>query len=80
MTQSKRVTLALCGALLVCACAMAVGAAGKGLQERLDATQGKLSHMKAHAGVLTTRISHESAQLDRLTAEVADLRKQEATA
>ena len=79
MTQSKRVTLALCGALLVCACAMAVGASGKGLQERLDATQGKLSHVKAHAGVLTTRISHESAQLDRLTAEVADLRKQEAT-
>ena len=58
---------------------MAVGASGKGLQERLDATQGKLSHVKAHAGVLTTRISHESAQLDRLTAEVAGLRKQEAT-
>jgi murein DD-endopeptidase MepM/ murein hydrolase activator NlpD len=79
MTQSKRVTLALCGALLVCACAMAVGASGKTLQQRLDATQGKLSHVKAHAGVLTTRISHESAQLDRLTGEVADLRQKEAT-
>jgi murein DD-endopeptidase MepM/ murein hydrolase activator NlpD len=79
MTQSKRVTLALCGALLVCACAMAVGASGKTLQERLDATQNKLSHVKAHAGVLTTRISHESAQLDRLTGEVADLRQEEAT-
>ena len=54
-------------------------ASGKGLQERLDATQDKLSHVKAHAGVLTTRISHESAQLDRLTAEVAALRNQEAT-
>jgi murein DD-endopeptidase MepM/ murein hydrolase activator NlpD len=79
MTQSKRVTLALCGALLVCACAMAVGASGKTLQQRLDATQSKLSHVKAHAGVLTTRISHESAQLDRLTGEVADLRQEEAT-
>jgi murein DD-endopeptidase MepM/ murein hydrolase activator NlpD len=83
MTQSKRVTLALCGALLVCACAMAVGASGgasgKTLQQRLDATQNKLSHVKAHAGVLTTRISHESAQLDRLTGEVADLRQEEAT-
>jgi murein DD-endopeptidase MepM/ murein hydrolase activator NlpD len=79
MTQSKRVTLALCGALLVCACALAVGASGKSLEQRLDATQSKLSHVKAHAGVLTTRISHESAQLDRLTGEVADLRKEEAT-
>jgi murein DD-endopeptidase MepM/ murein hydrolase activator NlpD len=83
MTQSKRVTLALFGALLACACAMAVGASGgasgKSLQQRLDATQSKLSHVKAHAGVLTTRISHESAQLDRLTGEVADLRQQEAT-
>ena len=79
MTRSKRFTLALAGALLACACAVAVGSAsGKSLQERLGATQDKLSHVKAHAGVLTTRISHESAQLDRLTAEVADLRNKEA--
>jgi murein DD-endopeptidase MepM/ murein hydrolase activator NlpD len=79
MTRSKRLILALCGALLACACAMAGGSAsGKSLQERLNATQGKLSHVQAHAGVLTTRISHESAQLDRLTAEVAELRNKEA--
>jgi murein DD-endopeptidase MepM/ murein hydrolase activator NlpD len=80
MTRSRLLTLALCGALLVCACAIAVGSAsGKDLQQRLDATQSKLSHVQAHAGVLTTRISHESAQLDRLTAEVAELRNKEAT-
>jgi murein DD-endopeptidase MepM/ murein hydrolase activator NlpD len=79
MTRSKRLTLALFGALLVCACAMAVGnASGKSLQERLGVAQDKLSHAKAHAGVLTTRISHESAQLDQLTGEVADLRNREA--
>jgi murein DD-endopeptidase MepM/ murein hydrolase activator NlpD len=79
MTRSKLLTLALCGALLACACAIAVGSAsGKDLQQRLDATQSKLSHVQAHAGVLTTRISHESAQLDRLTAEVAQLRNKEA--
>jgi murein DD-endopeptidase MepM/ murein hydrolase activator NlpD len=78
MTRSKLLILALTGALLACACAMAMGASGKSLQERLGATQDKLSHVKAHAGVLTTRISHESAQLDRLTAEVADLRNKEA--
>ena len=79
MTRSKRFLLALGGTLLVCASAIAVGgASGKSLQERLSETQDKLSHAKAHAGVLTTRISHESAQLDRLTAEVAELRNKEA--
>jgi murein DD-endopeptidase MepM/ murein hydrolase activator NlpD len=79
MTRSKPLILALCGALATCACAVAVGSAsGQSLQERLDAAQGKLSHVKEHAGVLTSRISHESAQIDRLTAEVADLRNKEA--
>jgi murein DD-endopeptidase MepM/ murein hydrolase activator NlpD len=79
MTRSKRFMLALSGALLVCACAMAAGgASGKSLQESLSVTQDKLSHVKTHAGVLTTRISHESGQLQRLTAEVADLRNREA--
>ena len=58
---------------------MVVGASGQTLQERLDETQNKLSHVRAHAGVLTTRISHESGQLERLTAEVAALRHDEAT-
>src|SRR3954447_18511396 len=79
MTRSKLLTLALCGAVVACACALAGGSAsGKSLQERLDATQGKLSHAKTHAGVLTTKISHESAQLDTLTSQVADLRNKEA--
>jgi murein DD-endopeptidase MepM/ murein hydrolase activator NlpD len=79
MTRSKLLTVALCGALLACACVIAGGSAsGKDLQERLNSTQSKLSHVKAHAGVLTTRISHESAQLRQLTSEVADLRNREA--
>jgi murein DD-endopeptidase MepM/ murein hydrolase activator NlpD len=79
MTRSKLLMLALGGALLVCACALAGGSAsGQTLQEKLNSTQNKLSHVKDHAGVLTTRISHESAQLDRLTGQVADLRNKEA--
>jgi murein DD-endopeptidase MepM/ murein hydrolase activator NlpD len=79
MTRSKLLMLALCGALLVCACALAgTSASGKSLQQKLDTTQDKLSHVKAHAGVLTTRISHESAQLEQLTRQVADLRNKEA--
>jgi murein DD-endopeptidase MepM/ murein hydrolase activator NlpD len=79
MTRSKRFGLALCGALIACACAIAVGgASGKSLEQKLNVTQNKLSHARAHAGVLTTRISHESAQLERLTAQVAALRNKEA--
>jgi murein DD-endopeptidase MepM/ murein hydrolase activator NlpD len=80
MTGMKRVILALSCALAVCACGWAVGSAsGQDLQNKLDATQDKLSHVQEHAGVLTTRISHESAQIDRLTTEVAELRNKEAT-
>jgi murein DD-endopeptidase MepM/ murein hydrolase activator NlpD len=79
MTRTKQLTLALSGALAACACAVTLGSAsGQSLQERLNATQEKLSHVKEHAGVLTTRISHESAQIDRLTTEVAELRNKEA--
>jgi peptidoglycan DL-endopeptidase CwlO len=77
MTRLKLVMLALGGALV--ACGLALGSAsGQDLQKKLDVTQSKLSHVKAHAGVLTTRISHESAEIDRLTTEVAGLRNKEA--
>jgi murein DD-endopeptidase MepM/ murein hydrolase activator NlpD len=79
MTGTKRVMLALCGALVACACGLAVGAAsGQDLERKLNATQAKLEHANRHAGILTTRISHESAQIDRLTTEVAELRNKEA--
>jgi peptidoglycan DL-endopeptidase CwlO len=79
MTGSKRLMLALSGALVACACAITVGSAlGQDLQQKLNSKQNKLSHVQAHAGVLTGRISHESAQLDRLTSEVAELRNREA--
>jgi murein DD-endopeptidase MepM/ murein hydrolase activator NlpD len=79
MTGSKRLMLAVAGALIVCACAIWGGSAsGQSLQQKLNSTQNKLSHARAHAGVLTTRISHESAQLQTLTAQVAALRNREA--
>jgi murein DD-endopeptidase MepM/ murein hydrolase activator NlpD len=80
MTGSKRLMLALSGALAACACAVTVGssASGQDLQQKLNATQEKLSHVEKHAGILTTRISHESAQIDRLTGEVAELRNKAA--
>jgi murein DD-endopeptidase MepM/ murein hydrolase activator NlpD len=78
MTRIKRVMPALCGALAACACGLVVGnASGQDLQSKLNSTQQKLSHVKGHAGVLTTRISHESAQIDTLTTQVAALRNKE---
>jgi murein DD-endopeptidase MepM/ murein hydrolase activator NlpD len=79
MTGSKRLMLALCGAVAVCALALMGGnASGQDLQQKLNSTQKRLSHARAHAGVLTGRISHESAQLQRLTSQVAALRNREA--
>jgi murein DD-endopeptidase MepM/ murein hydrolase activator NlpD len=79
MTGSKRLMAALFGALVTCACALVVGgASGQSLQQKLNTTQNKLSHTRARAGVLTTRISHESRQLERLTGQVAALRNREA--
>jgi murein DD-endopeptidase MepM/ murein hydrolase activator NlpD len=79
MTGSKRLGLALTGAVAVCACAMlGATASGQSLQQKLNTTQSKLSHAQAHAGVLTGRISHESEQLQTLTSQVAALRNREA--
>jgi murein DD-endopeptidase MepM/ murein hydrolase activator NlpD len=71
--------LAVCGAVIVCAAAvMGDSASGQDLQQKLNSTQSKLSHARAHAGVLTGRISNESEQLQRLTSQVAALRNREA--
>ena len=79
MTGSNRLMLALTGAVVVCACALLGGSAsGQSLTQKLNTTQNKLSHAQAHAGVLTGRISHESAQLQTLTSQVAALRNREA--
>ena len=82
MLSGLRLPLALASfALAVLAGALsATTAPGKDLQEQLNKTEEKLSHVDAHEGVLTTEISHESAQLSRLQGEVADLRNREAVA
>jgi murein DD-endopeptidase MepM/ murein hydrolase activator NlpD len=79
MTGRRRALAAIGCALAVSAAGLATASApGQDLNEKLNATQEKISHAKEHAGVLTGQISHESAQIDRLTAEVADLRNREA--
>jgi murein DD-endopeptidase MepM/ murein hydrolase activator NlpD len=53
-------------------------AQAQSLQERLQETESKLDDVSEQEGVLTTRIQHESQQLERLQGEVAELRNREA--
>jgi murein DD-endopeptidase MepM/ murein hydrolase activator NlpD len=82
MLSGLRLPIALASFALVALAGVlsATSAPGQDLQEQLNETEEKLSHVEAHEGVLTTKISHESAQLSRLEGEVADLRSREAAA
>ncbi|MGH2983432.1 MAG: murein hydrolase activator EnvC family protein [Solirubrobacterales bacterium] len=74
------IALASFGLVALAGALSATTAPGQDLQEQLNETEEKLSRVESHEGVLTTRISHESAQLSRLQGEVADLRSREAAA
>jgi murein DD-endopeptidase MepM/ murein hydrolase activator NlpD len=82
MVKGLRLHLAFASlALVVLAGALlATTAPGQDLQEQLEETEEKLENVEEHEGVLTTRITHESAQLSRLQAEVSRLRDREAAA
>jgi murein DD-endopeptidase MepM/ murein hydrolase activator NlpD len=53
-------------------------ASAQDLSSKLEARESKLSHVRERAGVLTTTISHYRDQIERLTGEVASLRREEA--
>jgi murein DD-endopeptidase MepM/ murein hydrolase activator NlpD len=70
-------------AFLVAAAALVVllaasVAPAEDLESKLDAKEAKLSKVRERSGVLTTTISDLGDRIDRLTTEVAGLRKQEA--
>src|SRR5918995_1952167 len=83
MKTKRRPRFAL-AALAAASLAVAIGAMAAGgvfaqsLEEKLDATQSKLESAKSKEGVLTDRISSESATLEQLQVEVAELRNREA--
>jgi murein DD-endopeptidase MepM/ murein hydrolase activator NlpD len=82
--KTKRQPRFALAALAAASLAVAIGAMAAGgvfaqsLEEKLDATQSKLESAKSKEGVLTDRISSESATLERLQVEVAELRNREA--
>src|SRR5689334_16575648 len=53
-------------------------AAAQDLSSKLEDRESKLSHVRERAGVLTTTISHYRVRIERLTDEVASLRREEA--
>jgi murein DD-endopeptidase MepM/ murein hydrolase activator NlpD len=70
-------------ALLAAAAALvmllaATAAAADDLESKLDAKEAKLSKVQERSGVLTSTISRYGDRIDRLTAEVANLRNREA--
>ncbi len=73
--------LCLCAALvLTIACAMVAGgssAPAETLQEKYDATQGKLSHVRESEGSLTDSIAEQNRAIDSMLGEVSDLRQQQ---
>ncbi len=79
--RRARLLAALLGAAgVVCAGAFAAGVApAQSLQERLNATEDKLSRVDKREGVLTTEISAASDRIAALQGQVAELRNKEAT-
>jgi murein DD-endopeptidase MepM/ murein hydrolase activator NlpD len=69
--------LATAAALFVLLAASATAPA-QDLEEKLDAKEAKLSHVRERKGVLTTTISRYGDRIERLTAAVATLRNREA--
>jgi murein DD-endopeptidase MepM/ murein hydrolase activator NlpD len=80
MPLNRSVVPALCAAvaaflLLLIA---APAAPAEDLQSELEAKQSQLEKVEERKGVLTTTISSYGEEIDRLTAEVADIRNREA--
>src|SRR4051812_18114752 len=73
--------LCLCAALLLTiACAMAAGgssAPAETLQEKYDATQGKLSDVRESESSLTESIAEQNHAIDSMLGEVSVLRQEQ---
>lgn len=79
MLKSRLAPAALFAALAALVVLFAAAAApAADLESKLDAKEAKLSKAQERSGVLTTTISRYGDRIDRLTAEVADLRTKEA--
>jgi peptidoglycan DL-endopeptidase CwlO len=80
MIRNRSVAAGLIAALaaLLVLLVAAPAAPAADLQSQLETKQSQLGKAEEREGVLTTTISHYGDEIDRLTAEVADIRNREA--
>jgi peptidoglycan hydrolase CwlO-like protein len=79
----KRRALLFAALLLAAVCALALSEASapaKDLQEKLDATQGKLDHVRASQSSLADTIEAQNAEINSMIGEVSELRRKQAAA
>jgi peptidoglycan hydrolase CwlO-like protein len=70
--------LLLPAALLLAVLCVAASAPAKDLEEKLDATQGKLSHVRESQSALAATIAEQNHAIDSMIGEVSGLRQQQA--
>jgi peptidoglycan hydrolase CwlO-like protein len=70
--------LLLPAALLLAALCLATAAPAKDLEEKLQATQGKLSHVRESQSALATTIAEQNHAIDSMIGEVSALRQRQA--
>jgi murein DD-endopeptidase MepM/ murein hydrolase activator NlpD len=79
MLRNRTVATALLAAAAALLALLAAGTAtAQDLQSKLEAKESQLEEVRERKGVLTTTISHYGERIDRLTAEVAGIRGEEA--
>ena len=70
--------LLLPAALLLAVLCVAASAPAKDLEEKLDATQGKLGHVRESQSALAATIAEQNQAIDSMIGEVSGLRQQQA--
>jgi peptidoglycan hydrolase CwlO-like protein len=71
--------LLLPAALLLAVLCVAASAPAKDLEEKLDAAQGKLSHVRESQSALAATIAEQNKAIDSMIGEVSALRRQQAS-
>src|SRR5215475_10709799 len=77
-SRGNRWRLLLPAALLLALLCLVASAPAKDLEEKLQATQGKLSHVRESQSALAATIAEQNKAIDAMIGEVSSLRRQRA--
>jgi peptidoglycan hydrolase CwlO-like protein len=76
--RGNSLRLLLPAALLLALLCVVASAPAKDLEEKLQSTQGKLSHVRENQSALAATIAEQNKAIDSMIGEVSDLRQQQA--